>query len=121
MDASPRKSEAEPPQNTLTLEERLRAFMKCYGLTRREMARVIRTPSGTLGHWLDDDIEPPGAIGALLDVLEACGRARRLLGVYSKSSAAPRGQSATRKRSRHSCPRYALGRKNAAIRLSFRL
>jgi hypothetical protein len=66
--------------------------MRRYNLMRVKMANVIRTPRSTFGHWLDDDVNPPPCLLALMDLLEAESRARTRLGVHAKQRSAPRGR-----------------------------
>ena len=89
---SPREKVSDNAQNTLFLSTRLREFMKRYGLTRDELAAVIRTPRGTLNHWLDDDVNPPGCLQALMDLLEEELRVRTRLGVHATRRGASRGR-----------------------------
>jgi hypothetical protein len=75
------------------LSTRLREFMGRYDLTRNEMAVVITTPRGTLDHWLDDAVNPPACLLALMDVLEEESRVRTRLGVHcAKPSVRGRGR-----------------------------
>src|SRR5258706_10313788 len=79
-------------QNSASLAERLRKFMRAHDLSRTQLASIIQTPTRTLDHYLDDGVAPPGSLGALLVVLERCGCARRAVGMLSKVKAAPRGR-----------------------------
>src|SRR5208337_4897488 len=89
----PRENVNDNAQNMLTLSTRLREFMKRHDLTRDEMAAVIRTPRGTFDHWLDDDVNPPACLLALMDLLEEESRARTRLGVHgTKDGVTGRGQ-----------------------------
>ena len=89
---SPRENVSGNAQSILTLRVRLREFLKRYDLTRDEMAAVIRTPRGTFDHGLDDDVNPPACLLALMDLLEEESRARTRLGVHGTRRSAPRGR-----------------------------
>jgi len=84
---SPRENVSGNAQSILTLSVRLREFMKRYDLTRDEMAAVIRKPRGTFDHWLDNDVNPPARLLALMDLLEEESRARTRLGVHGAKQA----------------------------------
>jgi hypothetical protein len=80
-------------QPMLTLSMRLREFMKRYRLNRDQMASIIRTPRGTFDHWLDDDVNPPACMLALMDLLEERSQVRTWLGVHDPwKTYAPRGR-----------------------------
>ena len=71
----------------LILSTRLREFMRRHDLT----AAVIRTPRGTFDHCLDDEVNPPACLLALMDLLEEESRVRTRLGVHGTRRSAPRG------------------------------
>lgn len=79
-------------QNTLTISERLRAFMLTHELSRADMAAILETPLKTLDGWLDCGRTPPACLRPLMRLLEQCSQVRIKLGVYSKSKAEPRGR-----------------------------
>ena len=87
-----RKNALVSAQNTLTAAERLRHFMTEHGLGRRDLASIMRTAPRTLDYWLDGHAEPPGLVSAVLDLLEECSSARRVLGVHAAKPGAPRGR-----------------------------
>jgi hypothetical protein len=70
--------------------------MKERGLSRSDLSSIMRTAPRTLDHWLDGTVEPPGIMGAVLDLLKECSCARRALGVNARHTAAPRGRAFTR-------------------------
>ena len=84
----------KPAQNivTLTLPERLRAFMAAHSLSRAQMAVILETPLDTLNNWLDKGRSPPACLLPLMTLLERRSQARTWLGVYRKTDAAPRGK-----------------------------
>jgi len=75
----------------MMLRDRMRAFMKRRGLTRRELADGLDTSPHTLTGWLDRGRTPPATLGALLDVLEEKPQARSKLRL-SRGSKLPRGR-----------------------------
>jgi transcriptional regulator with XRE-family HTH domain len=77
-------------ERAITPAGRLRRFMKEHALTQSDLASIMRITPGTLGHWLDGGAEPPGVMDAVLDLLEECSCARRVLGVKPKHGAALR-------------------------------
>jgi hypothetical protein len=91
-----RKNALISAQNTLTLAEGMRRFMKEHRLSRTDLASIMRTAPRTVNHWLDGDVEPPGIVRAVLDLLEECSCARRALGVNATHTGAHRGQALTR-------------------------
>ena len=76
----------------MMLRDRLRAFMRQRGLTRRELADGLDTSPHTLRGWLDRGRTPPSILASLLDVLEEKPQARSRLGL-SRGSKLPRGRS----------------------------
>ena len=66
--------------------DRLREFMKLYGISHRDMAKRLRTPYGTFKHWVHEDGRIPGCALLLMDILEGVPEARRLIGVEEERS-----------------------------------
>jgi hypothetical protein len=81
-----RENIVHPALDTPTLSSRLRAFMSAYNVSRPQLAEILKTPIGTLNHWLYDDVTPPGVLGLALDLLEQSRKARIVAGVYRKKS-----------------------------------
>lgn len=82
----------ELAQNTLTLRERIKAFMRQYDLSRNEMATLLRTSIKTLEGWLDSGRTPPACMLLVMDLLEQSSQARRIAGVHTRKAGAPRGK-----------------------------
>ena len=77
---------------TVTLKERLRAFMAEHDLSRAQLATILQTPLDTLNNWLDKGRTPPGCLVPLMALLERRSQVRTWLGVHRKVEAAPRGK-----------------------------
>src|SRR5258708_12791676 len=76
-------------QNSASLAERLRKFMRAHDLSRTQLASIIQTPTRTLDHYLDDGVAPPRSLGALLIVLQPCGCPPRAVPRLSNAKAPP--------------------------------
>lgn len=63
------------------IKDRVSAFMAVHGIRRAEMAKILKTPFGTLNHWLRDETNPPGVMELTMTLLETLPEARRLAGV----------------------------------------
>jgi transcriptional regulator with XRE-family HTH domain len=74
----------------MLLRDRMRAFMKRRGLTRRELAAGLDMSEHTLNGWIDHRRTPPAILASVLDVLETNSRVRSKLGL-SHGSKLPRG------------------------------
>jgi hypothetical protein len=92
MQTSARKDRTEHAPPMLMLSTRLRGFMKYHGLTRSDMATVLKTPRGTLDHWLDDGVSPPACLIPLMDLLEQRSKVRTWLGVRDARKRPLRGR-----------------------------
>jgi hypothetical protein len=75
----------------MLLRDRMRAFMKQRGLTRRELADGLDVSRLTLHGWLDRGRTPPSVLASMLDVIENSPQARSRLGL-SRGSKLPRGR-----------------------------
>jgi DNA-binding transcriptional regulator YiaG len=72
------------------IKDRVIAFMRVHGVRRAEMAKILRTPFGTLNHWLRDEANPPGVMELTMSLLETLPEARRVAGVPEAMAPAAR-------------------------------
>lgn len=71
---SPRENKSKAAQNSIKLVPRLRAFMERFGLSRSQMAAILRTPDRTLDNWLDHDVSPLPVYSPLWTCLSSARR-----------------------------------------------
>lgn len=89
----PREFKNVSGANTISLMVILRVFMKRWGLIRKNMAEVLKTPLRTLDGWLNHGATPPACLVPLMDLLESWSQVRTWTGVHAiRHKKEPRGR-----------------------------
>jgi len=71
----------------MRLKDRIKVFLATHRadgkrLTGTKFASILQTPYATFEHWMRErDKQPPGCMLTLMDVLEQCPEARKVLGI----------------------------------------
>jgi hypothetical protein len=83
---STRENAANVAQDSNSLADRLRGFMRTHNLSLEELAELLRIPPQTLDHWFHDGVTPPPCLLALMVFLGTLPQARCGLGLRLKTA-----------------------------------
>lgn len=82
----------EQALNRVSVQDRLRAIMREYDLSREQLATVLNTPIDTLKGWLDKDRPPPRCLEVLLNLIEQRAQVRTWVGIHKRPALEVRGR-----------------------------